>query len=425
MLPYQSAIIEDGIVTGFRELHSDVVFPEDIGKVGLGPNDLEAFSCRHVKGPKIRTLVLPESVTLFGCYDIKFDGCRGLETLVFPVSLSTLNYSALFRCTASTIVLLSRELTMRDGTIDSMDCLVVAPNLPLSAFRPAAKEKAVAGFAQWYCSGAEMPERYRTDYLNYVRRQRKRLFGLALKAPDVLTVMTGEGILQRNEAEELLAQAEQQGRGEAADTIRAYLERLAPSAERKKPAAKRPAGSGPTAAELKALWSTKVRSNGALTLTRYKGNERNVVVPAKIGRAVVTAIGEECFDAPRGQMVWKFRRELDSVVIPEGIVEIGPHAFSATSLPALELPHSLRYIGFGAFANCIRLTKVEIPDGLEIVETTAFSGCTSLTRVTIPASVTQIGDRAFQDCPKLTIHAPAGSCAEQYAKDHNIPFQAL
>lgn len=92
---------------------------------------------------------------------------------------------------------------------------------------------------------------------------------------------------------------------------------------------------------------------------------------------------------------------------------------------ALELPHSLRYIGFGAFANCIRLTKVEIPDGLEIVETTAFSGCTSLTRVTIPASVTQIGDRAFQDCPKLTIHAPAGSCAEQYAKDHNIPFQAL
>lgn len=162
-----------------------------------------------------------------------------------------------------------------------------------------------------------------------------------------------------------------------------------------------------------------------MTLTRYKGNERNVVVPAKIGRAAVTTIGAECFDAPRGQMVWKFRRELDSVVIPEGIVEIGPHAFSATSLPALELPHSLRYIGFGAFANCIRLTKVEIPDGLEIVETTAFSGCTSLTRVTIPASVTQIGDRAFQDCPKLTIHAPAGSCAEQYAKDHNIPFQAL
>ena len=74
MLPYQSAIIEDGIVTGFRDLHSDVVFPQDIGKVKLGPNDLESFSYRHVKGPKIRTLVLPESVTLFGCHDIEFDG---------------------------------------------------------------------------------------------------------------------------------------------------------------------------------------------------------------------------------------------------------------------------------------------------------------------------------------------------------------
>lgn len=162
-----------------------------------------------------------------------------------------------------------------------------------------------------------------------------------------------------------------------------------------------------------------------MTLTRYKGNERNVVVPAKIGRAAVTTIGAECFDAPRGQMVWKFRRELDSVVIPEGIVEIGPHAFTATSLPVLELPHSLRYIGFGAFANCIRLTKVEIPDGLETLEATAFSGCTSLTRVTIPASVTKIGRDAFVNCPHLTIRAPAGSYAEQYAKEHSIPFQAL
>lgn len=186
MLPYQSAIIEDGIVTGFRELHSDVVFPKDIGKVGPGPNDLEAFSYRHVKGPKIRTLVLPESVTLFGCHDIEFDGCRGLETLVFPVSLSTLNYSALFRCTASTIVLLSRELTMRDGTIDSMDCLVVAPNLPLSAFRPADKEKAVSTvirqFAEFVGDAVLVGHNIKSSDLYYISRAAQRA-GLRLENP--------------------------------------------------------------------------------------------------------------------------------------------------------------------------------------------------------------------------------------------------
>ena len=33
-----------------------------------------------------------------------------------------------------------------------------------------------------------------------------------------------------------------------------------------------------------------------------------------------------------------------------------------------------------------------------------------------------ISKNAFKYCKNLTIHAPAGSHAEQYAKKHNIPF---
>ena len=45
--------------------------------------------------------------------------------------------------------------------------------------------------------------------------------------------------------------------------------------------------------------------------------------------------------------------------------------------------------------------------------------------VVIPESVTRIGSWAFiSGCTDLTIHAPAGSCAEQYAKENNIPFVA-
>jgi len=32
---------------------------------------------------------------------------------------------------------------------------------------------------------------------------------------------------------------------------------------------------------------------------------------------------------------------------------------------------------------------------------------------------------AFSGCKKLTIHAPAGSAAEQYAKKYKIPFKAI
>ena len=44
--------------------------------------------------------------------------------------------------------------------------------------------------------------------------------------------------------------------------------------------------------------------------------------------------------------------------------------------------------------------------------------------VTIPEGVTEIGSSAFDGCKKLTIHAPAGSAAEQYAKENGIRLEA-
>jgi hypothetical protein len=62
-----------------------------------------------------------------------------------------------------------------------------------------------------------------------------------------------------------------------------------------------------------------------------------------------------------------------TAVIPEGIVEIGDHAFQSHSgLTSVQLPNSLERIGVAAFA---------------------YSGITSLT---IPPSVTSVGNQAFQ-----------------------------
>ena len=44
--------------------------------------------------------------------------------------------------------------------------------------------------------------------------------------------------------------------------------------------------------------------------------------------------------------------------------------------------------------------------------------------VVIPEDVTSIGAWAFYGCP-VTIHASAGSYAEQYAKRFSIPFAAI
>ena len=46
-------------------------------------------------------------------------------------------------------------------------------------------------------------------------------------------------------------------------------------------------------------------------------------------------------------------------------------------------------------------------------------------RVTIPRSVTSIGQSAFGACPRLTLRGYRGSAAEQYAREHGVPFSAI
>ena len=55
----------------------------------------------------------------------------------------------------------------------------------------------------------------------------------------------------------------------------------------------------------------------------------------------------------------------------------------------------------------------------------AFYNCYNLTDITIPGGVVKIGENAFDHCKGLTIHAPAGSAAERYARGKGILFWPL
>ena len=116
---------------------------------------------------------------------------------------------------------------------------------------------------------------------------------------------------------------------------------------------------------------------------------------------------------------------LTNVILPEGVKKIGDSAFEGcTSLASVTIPEGVKKIGSSAFSGCTSLNSVTIPERVREIDYFAFQGCISLASVTIPASVTKIGGWAFQGCEHLTIHAPAGSYTEQYAKENHIPFAA-
>ena len=135
-------------------------------------------------------------------------------------------------------------------------------------------------------------------------------------------------------------------------------------------------------------------------------------------RAVVVAEGNRWYAVRDGLLLRKSRGgdkmlgyvgdPQDRCIVPEGTQEI-PSWF---------------------FQGCSMLKTVVLPNGLAKIGEGAFRGCDGLVSVTLPASTTQISYSAFYqyfwgDMLPVTIHAPAGSYAEQYAKEHNIPFQTL
>jgi hypothetical protein len=126
-------------------------------------------------------------------------------------------------------------------------------------------------------------------------------------------------------------------------------------------------------------------------ITRYKGQEKAVVIPAQIGGILVTAIGEEAF----------MGKGLTSVIIPDSVAFIDKHAFAANNLLSITIPGSVTAIGNNAFFGN-RLASVTIPAGVTSIGRDAFAlnrdrgvhftdsvthGTNLLTTVTIGANV--------------------------------------
>ena len=148
-------------------------------------------------------------------------------------------------------------------------------------------------------------------------------------------------------------------------------------------------------------WTYEVDAKtNTITITGYHGNAETVTIPNYINDVRVTKIqGKEKtissgYSFTAGSSIWeraicvdKYYNSISScvnetvkkVIIPEGIEEIGAHAFEFS----------------------INLAEVVIQDstnGVKAIGEWAFYGCGSLASIKIPSSVTSIGNYVFAEC---------------------------
>ncbi len=72
-----------------------------------------------------------------------------------------------------------------------------------------------------------------------------------------------------------------------------------------------------------------------------------------------------------------------------------------TNVTNVSINKSTKVICGGAFKDCVGLTSVLLPDGVTEIGKEAFSGCSGLTSVSIPDSITIVGKNAFLNCNNL------------------------
>lgn len=132
--------------------------------------------------------------------------------------------------------------------------------------------------------------------------------------------------------------------------------------------------------------------DNTVVIKGYLGDDKQVVIPETIEGVKVVTIGENAFADS----------EVESVILPDSIMEIGDDAFQdCKNLKTVQLPEKLKTIGMGAFAECSNLTEVKLPEKLKTIGWAAFAGCSNLTEVTIPENVTSLEYFAFANCEKL------------------------
>ena len=69
------------------------------------------------------------------------------------------------------------------------------------------------------------------------------------------------------------------------------------------------------------------------------------------------------------------------------------------------------------------MKHVIIPKGITSIEDYAFAQCSELRSAIIPDSVNQLGKNVFDGSENVTLYVIAGSAAETYAIENQIPYQ--
>ncbi len=322
-------LIEGDVLKRYIGTDKDIVIPAECKTI--------AHSVCY--GGDIVRVEIPEGVEEIG--NAAFFSCEKLEEVIIPASVKKIGAQAFDCCPKlSRIVNLSKVSLLYNQVIrfniKEPFPPITSGFMPNEVFEKLRSDEKEIAVTCYLTSRDDYPVEQQEIYDAYVKKQCGKL----------LEKFSGKGYLQQVEAllkldcvkiPALNKAIESCGdNAEVKSMLEGYLNTHFSSADREKAEkavtekkSKAPTEAAIRLAELKSQWSFKKKDDGSLVITSYKGDALDVVVPDVIGKNPVTEIGKDAFDPFQERCKNYFtRRNINSVVIPEGVKKISFSAFN-------------------------------------------------------------------------------------------------
>jgi len=387
-------IIKNGVLTKYVGPGGDVVIPEGVTSVGYWG---------FFDNKKLKSVRVPESVTYIGHY--AFSECQKLEF----------------------VAIMGRSVSFGTDLFEnSGEPPIIAPNIPVDNLKNAKM------LFQGACGYLREPECYQDEqtvaaYRKYIFSQKKKILPYIFAADLVYGVVefaTAGKITAKNFETDFLQPAMA---AEASQCVAYLLEwgnKNIPALSVEKKLEREISKDPLNTEDMKKLWVFEKLADGSLEITGYKGTEVDLIIPERIGKNTVTAIGPEAFyhgRARRPKVQGEVLKSIKTIVLPESITMIGDRAFmGCKKLKSIQIPEKAT-IGTCAFLGCTKLADTDgfvriqnrlfdyagsggetaIPEDVVAIEPFAFQQNKKISTVTIPASVISIGRNAFEKCYNL------------------------
>ena len=137
-------------------------------------------------------------------------------------------------------------------------------------------------------------------------------------------------------------------------------------------------------------------------ITRYTGNEEEVVIPDTLLFRPVKEIGTSYQGFYYETSPFEKIECMKSVYIPDSVREVGRGCFEeCISLEEVRLSPTLTELSIDMFYKCESLKEIEIPEGVVKLGVGCFGCCSELKKVKLPKSLRLIGGSAFSKCTSL------------------------